>query len=153
MLNKEFTMTVTTNELSIKLKEIIRSPNSNLIIEVILENLAETAVGLEQLYKAFSGIKTIIPFMIDDEVWVPFKELAYWNSDETAMLDQKMIIKGYVKCRIRTVMPRQHNSLNVSYTHITESTKLEEIYSYTVRHASAILASDFKLPAGEINLD
>ena len=80
-------MDIVTYTGSISKKELIQSlegalskhPHSDIMARVIVENLAKSQVGIDQLLKSFLGIEPKALFNVGDKVWVNVKHLPTWR--------------------------------------------------------------------------
>jgi hypothetical protein len=87
----------TTEKLRDILKTKIVSQHSELIVETIIDNLAESPKGLEHLFMAFNGLQTTTIFKEGDLVYISVNALPKWNKDIARMEQENMINQGYVK--------------------------------------------------------
>jgi hypothetical protein len=134
---------VTEDELKRTLRTILNSPYSTLIANVIIDNLKETDVGLNQFTKALSGISSEIPFKVLEDIWVPYENLATWRLNKQAMLDNGMVIRGYVKCSIVEIHPTRSESLRVKYfCRLEKSPEIVEFDTYDVSHDVCLKATE-----------
>lgn len=69
---------VTVDEIRNSLLKMIVSEYSSVIVDVIIANLQITEVGMEQLYKAFSGIVVKSKYKIGDKVLVNMEDFYEW---------------------------------------------------------------------------
>jgi hypothetical protein len=128
----EISISVTVNEIRAGLQKLIGSEHSQVITEAIIENLAETEVGLIQLYRAMSGIKDSVPFRVMDEVWVNFDSLPTWRMDRDKMgASPGLIFKDRLRCTIGDINLQKADSIYVKYR-IIDSAGIEKDDTYWV---------------------
>ena len=66
---------IAVEDIRAALKKLICSDHSQLIGDVIIDNLLETDVGVKQLYLAMSGVREILKFKALDEVYIKYDYL------------------------------------------------------------------------------
>lgn len=127
MAKKEkFDVRITTEELRLRLQsELAQSKFSSLVASVIIDNLSETDVGLEQLYKAFSGVAPVAKFKVLDKVLVNKDSLPTWRLD--AKETEKLLFKGKFKAVITQVNLQRKASYRVSYEYVENGKSAEEL--------------------------
>ena len=134
---------VTEGELKRTLRTILNTPYSTLIANVIIDNLAESPVGLVQFTKALSGVSSEIPFKVLEDVWVPYESLATWRLNKQAMGDNDMIIRGYVKCSIVEIHPTKLESIRVKYLcRLEKDPGVTEFDTYDIPHDVCLKATE-----------
>lgn len=104
---------------------MLASDNSELISQVIVGHLATTDVGLEHLYKAFSGVPVVPKFKEGEVLWTNYSNCRTWNMDKDKMTEAGMIHQGKVKVKIKEIDMRRHNPYKVFHEVIDSSGKKE----------------------------
>lgn len=119
---------------------LVRHPHCDIIAKIIVENLAKSPVGIDQLIKSFMGIEPKALFNVEDKVWVNVKHLPGWRMNLGAMREKGMIFQDCVECTILEIDLYTHSPLRIEYTMI-DSDNTESISSYTITQEQAC-ASD-----------
>jgi hypothetical protein len=101
------------------LRKKIVSEHSALIANVIIGNLAVTEVGLEQLYKAMSGVYEAPKYKIGDLVRVKMDDLYSWNFDKQKTEELGTMIQGRILCQIREIDLTKLKPYNVGFTAVS----------------------------------
>jgi hypothetical protein len=86
----------TTEKLRDILKTKIVSQYPELIVDTIIDNLAESPKGLEHLFMAFIGIKPTTIFEERDLVYINASHIPKWNKDIAKMEQDNLINQGYI---------------------------------------------------------
>jgi len=129
---------------SISKKELIQSlegalskhPHSDIMARVIVENLAKSQVGIDQLLKSFLGIEPKALFNVGDKVWVNVKHLPTWRMNLEAMREKSMIFQDCLECTISGIDLYMHSPLSIEYA-IIESDGTEATSAYTITQEQA----------------
>ena len=137
-------MDIVTYTGSISKKELIQSlegalsrhPHCDIIAKVIVENLAKSQVGIDQLIKSFLGIEPKALFNVGDKVWVNVKHLPQWRMNLGAMREKGMIFQDCLECTILDIDLYTYSPLCVEYTMI-ESDGTETTSTYTINQDQA----------------
>lgn len=137
-------MDIVTYTGSISKKELIQSlegalsrhPHCDIIAKVIVENLAKSQVGIDQLIKSFLGIEPKALFNVGDKIWVNVKHLPQWRMDLGAMREKGMIFQDCLECTILEIDLYTYSSLSIEYTMI-ESDGTETTSTYTINQDQA----------------
>jgi ribosomal protein L21E len=98
------------------LKKLIISEHSQLIADVIVSNLAQTDVGLAQLFRAMSGIRDKLKYKVGDSVLAVPGSLDSWEFDKDFMTQQGLIVQGRVKAKVLEVKPFKKEQYKLVYT-------------------------------------
>jgi len=143
MAKKEkFDIRVTTEELRLNLQKIIKSEFSSLVASVLIDNLSETEVGLEQLYKAISGMGPLAKFKIFDKVLVDMGHLPSWRLDKEKT--NALLFKGKMKAEITEVNLQRKSVYMLRYSYIDSSGSEAISETWPVEeHALELLSDDF----------
>lgn len=107
------------------LRKLLVSNHSALIANVIIGNLAPTEVGLEQLYKAMSGVYEKPKYKIGDLVRIKIEHLYSWQFDKTATEKEGNTIDGRLLCQIISIDPTKIAMYEVRYQAVSGSVKKE----------------------------
>jgi len=129
---------------SIPKKELIQSlegalskhPHCDVIAKIIVENLAKSPVGIDQLIKSFMGIEPKALFNVGDKVWVNIKHLPNWRMNLEVMKEKGMIFKDCVECNILEIDLYTSSPLRVEYA-LIESDNTESTATYTIAQEQA----------------
>lgn len=141
---ESITINVNVEDIQAGLRKLLRSEFAPLIAEIIIDNLATTEVGLDQLYLAFSGVKKQIKFNVLDQVYVKKSKCATWKMDEDAMKKADMIFKGAVRAEITEINPCKKDPIAIKYNIITSTGETEEYLHTRISPEDAVLnAVDF----------
>lgn len=139
-------MDIVTYTGSISKKELIQSlegalsrhPHCDIIAKVIVENLAKSQVGIDQLIKSFLGIEPKTLFNVGDKVWVNVKHLPQWRMNLGAMREKGMIFQDCLECTILEIDLYTYSSLSIEYTMIeSDGTETTSTYTITQEQANA----------------
>jgi len=139
-------MDIVTYTGSISKKELIQSlegalsrhPHCDIIAKVIVENLAKSQVGIDQLIKSFLGIEPKALFNVGDKVWVNVKHLPQWRMNLGAMREKGMIFQDCLECTILEIDLYTYSSLSIEYTMIeSDGTETTSTYTITQEQANA----------------
>ena len=139
-------MDIVTYTGSISKKELIQSlegalsrhPHCDIIAKVIVENLAKSQVGIDQLIKSFMGIEPKALFNVGDKVWVNVKHLPQWRMNLGAMREKGMIFQDCLECTILEIDLYTYSSLSIEYTMIeSDGTETTSTYTITQEQANA----------------
>jgi len=105
-------VTISVESIRDGLRKLLISEHSALITKVIIGQLEKTDVGLEQLYKAMSGVQDKLKYKIGDYVMVSMDILHTWKFDKN-----KSEIAGLVKQnRMRGLIESVDPFLKYPYT-------------------------------------
>jgi len=102
---------------------MLGSEYSDLISQVIVDNLSVTEVGLSQLYKSFSGLKDEFKFKVGQKVLLNKSNLYSWRIDEGKMMEAGMLKQGRITCMITKLTKTQEKPYTVKYTYLDSSGK------------------------------
>lgn len=122
MSNKDYIMVkIYKEQIRTQLKKMLSSEYSDLISQVIVDNLSVTEVGLSQLYKSFSGLKDEFKFKVGQKVLVNESNLYSWRIDKEKMAEAGMLKQGKITCMIANLTKTQAKPYTVKYTYINSS--------------------------------
>ena len=115
------TINITTDEIRSQLQKMLASsPHAKLISQVIVGNLSTTEVGLEQLYKAFTGIHTPLKYSLLQEVWIDYDASYSWKMDKKEMTDAGLVHQGRIKATILQIDQYREKPYRVSHNAIKD---------------------------------
>lgn len=134
---------VTLDELRLSLQKLIKSEHSSLITEVIVNNLKTTEVGLEHLYKSFSGMKVVPKFKVLDEIYVKYQYLGSWRNDKNTMIEHNMLFKDHVKAVVIGIDMTKNYSVQIKYTGRDKGKEPEVHEHYVPEIACHLITKDF----------
>lgn len=141
---ESITINVNVEDIQAGLRKLLRSEFAPLISQIIIDNLATTEVGLDQLYLAFSGIQKKIKFNVLDEVYVKKMKCATWKMDVDAMEKADIIFKGAVRAEITEIDPCRKDPIAIKYKIITHAGDTEEyLHTRISPEDAALITSDF----------
>ena len=124
MSNKDYIQVkIHKEQIRTQLKKMLSSEHSDLISQVIIDNLSVTEVGLSQLYKSFSGLKDEFKFKVGQKVLVNQSSLHTWRIDYEKMTEAGMIKQGQITCMITKLIKTQENPYTVKYIYLDSSGK------------------------------
>ena len=106
---------VSLEELRAGLQKMIRSEHSSLISKVIIDNLSVTEVGLQQLYRAMSGVSEKFKYKTLDEVSVKYDALSTWRMDKEKMKEANLIFQDHVNGTVTEVDPQRSQPYHINY--------------------------------------
>lgn len=92
-----------------------KTPYADLIAEAIVKNLDRTEVGMEQLFKSFSGIYPQAYYKEGDKVWAKISSLYSWRIKQEHNKDR--IHKGLFIVEIIEVDLQRQKPYKVKYEH------------------------------------
>lgn len=123
---------VSTAQIKRNLRDMLLSnPHRELIASTIVDNLAETEVGLAHLYNALSGIKPTVHVKLGDDALVKFDNLPTWRMDRTKMEESGQMEKGHVKVSVKEINLQRRESIIVEYTSY-KADNSQEVVTYSV---------------------
>lgn len=140
-LKKEIVVTITVESIRDRLYKMLVSEHSALIADVIIGNLNPTSVGLEQLYKAMSGIKDTLKYQVGDHVLIKKADSFAWKYSDDKMTEAGLMVKNYLKATIITADIYRKDSYKIKYLCVTEVGQ-EEASQY-VPESQLILEEDW----------
>lgn len=122
------------------------TPATHILINAIVENLAETEVGLQQLYMALSGIEATSRFRVGDTVLIPWGLLPTWRLDFDKTQEAGLIVKECLVAEVTEINLRRSNPLTVVYKAVkkNEAEPVEE--TYVLSETDNIILANEDLP-------
>ena len=145
--NEEITIRVTKSEIQYEFSKLLTGPNKDVIADVVINHLAEKEIGLQQLYKALSGIKPTSKHKVLDDVLINITSLYSYkmNKDKTEV--SKLMFKGYLPGKVTTINLYKESPILVQFTCIGDDDKEVVVESWVEeRHllprSSDIIESD-----------
>lgn len=133
---KDFSETISIRQLRLELAEVIQSEHRGLIIESITAGLEENEGGLFSLWLALRGKERPNIFGIGTECLVQKNYLYYWDINEVASQNAKLMRGDKVKCIITDFNPYSSKGYRISYK-IIDRGSTEKIFDTWV-HPSAL---------------
>lgn len=142
MAKKEkFEVKITTEELRLNLRDILSGSRfSSLVADVIVDNLSETEIGLEQLYKALGGTRPKAKFKVLDNVLIDMNALPTWRTDKEATA--KLLFQGRMKGCISEINLQKKCAYKVEYAYIEEGSSEIKISHWEIEEQYMILRPD-----------
>ena len=139
MDNISYTGSISKKELIQSLEGALsRHPHCDVIARIVVENLAKSQVGIDQLIKSFLGIEPKALFNVGDKVWVNVKHLPQWRMNLGAMREKGMIFQDCLECTILEIDLYTYSSLSIEYTMIeSDGTETTSTYTITQEQANA----------------
>lgn len=113
---KNITVKVTADSLKDRLRKGLVLSYPELLTTVIIENLARTEVGLEQLFKAFSGIEDKPKFRVGEHMMLTQDAAYTWKYDKTKMEEAGLLFQERIKCQILSIDMYKKAPYEVTYT-------------------------------------
>lgn len=144
-MKKEKTIEVnlTTGQLRDILKTKIVSQYPELIVDTIIDNLAESPKGLEHLFMAFSGIQPTTNLKERDLVYVQLSAIPKWNKDIVKMEQENIINQGYVKGVLVDINLNKQVGFTVEYNGFNTSGTPELFSEAFYEHSIQKIPEDF----------
>ena len=133
---------VTVESIRDSLRKRIVSENSKLITDVIIGNLNTTEVGMNQLFKALSGIEDKISYKIGDFVMVDTGPLYTWKFDKEKTREAGLIIQDRVRAQIIRIDKYRDTPLELKYN-VKDSDGNDVTVTSTVRVTSVCLEDEW----------
>lgn len=133
----------TTEQLRDILKTKIVSQYPELIVDTIIDNLAESPKGLQHLFMAFIGIQPTTIFKERDLVYVKADSIPRWNKDITKMEQDNLINQGYIKGVIVDINLNKQMGFTVEYNGYNTSGVLELFSESFYEHYIQKIPEDF----------
>lgn len=108
---------VTTEQIKKTLKDMIKqdNPHRNLIVDIIIDGLGETEIGLSLLYNSFSGVAPSVHVKVGDDVLVKYENLPTWRMNRDKMEEANQMEKGFVKCVVNEINLNRNESIIVNF--------------------------------------
>lgn len=100
---------------------IVKEPHRDLIVNTIIDNLAKSEVGLEQLFKAFSGIKVVCPFPMGTKFKSRTWQLSLYSADTDTMKAKGIIRNDMMEVTLIDFEPNKKSCLVVEYDYLDKS--------------------------------
>lgn len=120
----ELNIKISHKELREGLQKMIHSEHSVLISEIIIANLVNTPVGLEQLFKAFLGLRTIAKFKVLDRVKFNVDDYLYaWNYSKEKTQEKGLIHQNLIRGIVTKVNLQSDKPYEVEYTAVDSQDK------------------------------
>jgi hypothetical protein len=124
---------LTAQEIKDMLLVHIKSPHSKLVADIIIGNLAETEVGLKQLFMAMQGVFKPVEFEVGQAVFVKPHNLYDWRFNKDLMAAHGYLVNGLVPGVITEINPHKEKRVTVSYNYIDkEKGDKDTVYSQDV---------------------
>lgn len=134
---------LTAQEIKDMLLAHIKSPHSKLVADIIIGNLAETEVGLKQLFMAMQGVFKPVEFEIGQAVFVKPEKLYDWRFNRDLMVTYGYLVNGFVPGVITETNNHKEKRVTVSYNYIDkEKGDKDTVYSQEVNEGDIQDASD-----------
>ena len=118
-----------------------KCPYKEVLVDAIIDTLAETEMGLSNLYNAFSGVIPTVHVKIGDDVLVSFDHLPTWRMDRERMREAGHLERGYVKCTVKEIHLQRRESIIVQYTACRSDNSQEEV-TYSLNPESVHLNNE-----------
>lgn len=122
------------------------TPATHILINAIVENLAETEVGLQQLYMALNGIEATSRFRVGDTVLVPWGLLPNWRLDFDKTKEAGLIVKDCVVAEVDEINLRRSTSLTVVYKAVKKNEAEPVEDSYMLSETDNIILANEEMP-------
>lgn len=118
---------------------------SRLVAETIVDNLALTEVGLEQVFKALRGIHIQLKYKLGDELWMSEDMLYTWKANKNKMLAEGLIHQGKVLVQVNELRPNHSETYVVQHTYINDAGETCEEKYKTIREENLFPRDSFPL--------
>jgi len=115
---KSVDIKLTTEELTQMLHMQLKSPHSKLIADIIIGNLAETEVGLKQLFMAMQGIFKPVEFTIGQSVLIKPEKLYDYRFNTQMMIDEGYFVNGLMPGLVKDVREHRDKRITFEYKYI-----------------------------------
>jgi hypothetical protein len=116
---------------------------SELVVDVIVNNLEKSPHGIEQLLHSFLGIAPSCRFKIGDEIRVATSNVTTWDKDLAAMEAQGMIFQGLIKGTVEKIDLYNAFQVEMRFEGITKSGHKDQFYQSFKADQVAPVDEDF----------
>lgn len=136
MLKKEhIDVQISIQSIRDSLRKRIVSENSDMITDVIIMNLKKSPRGLEQLYKALSGVRDELKFKPGDKVYADISYLHTWKFDKDKSSEAGLVINKKMLSLVTAVDPQDQYTYEVTTEALDHSgTPIKVVSSVNEEH-------------------
>lgn len=127
-------------------KELSSCSYPKLVAETIIDNLALTEIGLQQVFKALRGLKVQLKYSLGDELWMSEDQLYTWRADKDKMRAEGLIHQGKLLVQIIELRPNSLEPYMVQYTYVNTAGE-------TLQEKNKTISEELLFPADQFPLD